>query len=301
MASDNASPKVSIVTPSYNQGKFVEKTILSVLCQNYSNLEYIFVDAVSNDETPDILERYRDRIDVLIIEPDKGQTDALNKGFQRATGDILAYINSDDCYANPRVISTAVQHFLDNPEIDVIYGRRNVIDDEGKFLHCMPYRPFSKDMLMLSDYIPQECVFWRRSIFEKSGFYVDMSFDFAMDYELWFRFLDHGAKFLSVNTFFGLFRWYADQKSQDQWRTKGLPEIARLHQKYLNQEIEEKVMIGYFQEHNFLVNPLTQKEAFSFCSRLWETTNSHKRRVWRRRSLDEWMFEINPKRQVRSA
>src|SRR5436853_3600755 len=96
-------PKVSIITPSFNQGSFIEKTILSVLGQDYPNLEYIIVDGDSSDQTPDILRKYESHVDVLIIEKDRGQADASNKGFKQATGRILAYLNSDDCYANHHV------------------------------------------------------------------------------------------------------------------------------------------------------------------------------------------------------
>ncbi|NJR64231.1 MAG: glycosyltransferase [Leptolyngbyaceae cyanobacterium CRU_2_3] len=163
------TPRVTIVTPSYNQGRFIERTILSVICQDYPDLEYILVDAVSTDHTQTVLERYEPQIDVLIVEPDRGQTDALNKGFNRSTGEIMAYLNSDDCYADKHVIATAVRYFHDNPDIDVVYGQRNCINANGRFTYCPPYRPFCQDNLLLSDYIGQECVFWRRSILNKRG------------------------------------------------------------------------------------------------------------------------------------
>jgi glycosyltransferase involved in cell wall biosynthesis len=287
-AENSPYPKVSIVTPSYNQGKFVEKTILSVICQDYPNLEYIVVDAVSKDETKEILEKYADDIDVIIVEPDKGQTDALNKGFNLCTGDILAYLNSDDCYANDTVVSTAVNYFRENPFIDVVYGQRNCIDEKGKFIYCSPYRPFHKEGLYLSDYIPQECTFWRRGIFEKAGSYVDESFHFAMDYELWLRFLSHDAKFLSVEEFFGLFRSYQQQKSIDLWQTVGLPEIARLHQTYLGRYIPEQEMIDYYQEHFFGVNPSVDISAFKFAQHVWGGYTVHKRDILKTKPIDEW-------------
>lgn len=280
-------PKVSIVTPSYNQGKFIENTILSVICQDYSNLEYIVVDAVSPDTTQDILDRYQNHINIAIIEPDTGQANALNKGFKRCTGEIMAYLNSDDCYASSDVISKVVAYFDKNPETDVIYGQRNSINEAGFFVYCQPYRPFSKEALYLSDYIPQECVFWRQSIFEKSGSYIDESFHFAMDYELWLRFLKHDAKFLSVEDFFGLFRTYQKQKSIDLWHTLGLPEIARLHNTYLGRYIPEKEMIDYYQEHSFCAHPVAHPEAFSFSQNLWGCFTTFKRDLVET-PLDRW-------------
>lgn len=280
--------RVSIITPSYNQGCFIERTILSVLGQTYDNLEYILYDALSQDSTPSVLERYQDKIDVLVSEPDRGQSDALNKGFRRATGDILAYLNADDCYASPTVISEVVKIFSENPDVSVIYGRRQIINDLGYFFTETPFRPFNLDLIYLADYIPQECTFWRRSIFEKCGSNIDETFSFAMDYELWLRFLKHDAKFLSVDSVFGFFRWYSDQKSQSQWLTHGLPEIERLHLQYLGRSIPETEMLGYYNEHMYQVSPQRDKDLFDFYHQVWEMTMWHKRNKLSLRPLDRW-------------
>lgn len=280
-------PKVSIVTPSYNQGKFIEQTILSVICQDYPNLEYILVDAASSDETSEVLERYQDHIDVLIVEPDNGQSDALNKGFRRSTGEIMAYLNSDDCYANKEVISRVVALFAEHPEVEVIYGQRNSINEEGRFVYCHPYRPFNKEALYLSDYIPQECTFWRRSIFERAGGQIDETFHFAMDYELWLRFLEYDAKFLSVEDYFGLFRTYREQKSIEQWQTRGLPEISRLHNAYLQRYIPEKEMIDHYYDHFFGIHPAVSTNALDFAQRVWGGFTTFKRDLYNLR-LDRW-------------
>jgi glycosyltransferase involved in cell wall biosynthesis len=288
------TPRVSVVTPSFNQGNYIEKTILSVLRQNYSNIQYILFDAISKDNTKNVLERYRHEFDVLKIEPDEGQVDALNKGFDLADGDIIAYLNADDCYANDNVISQVVQLFEEHPEVSVIYGRRIVIDDHGFYINEPPYREFCKSLLYWADYIPQECVFWRRSIFEKAGFKVDKTFSFAMDYELWLRFLEHDAQFLSVDQVFGLFRWYSDQKSQSQWQTHGLPEIERLHRKYLGHSVPESKMMGYYHEHYYQANPDHNKDLFDFYHHFWEVTMWHKRELLSHRPLDEWSYYRNP-------
>lgn len=285
------TPKVSIVTPSYNHGEFIEKTILSVICQDYPNLEYVLVDAASTDRTKDILQKYQDHISVLIVEPDRGQTDALNKGFRRCTGDILAYLNSDDCYADSTVISTAVGYFNQNPEIDVVYGQRNCIGKGGRFTYCAPYRPFCQDSLYLSDYISQECVFWRRGIFEKAGAYVDESFHFAMDYELWLRFLKHGATFLSVPEFFGLFRSYQEQKSIDLWETVGLPEIARLHQTYLGRYVPEEEMVDHYEEYFFGAHAQASPDAFKFAQHMWGSFVMYKKDLLNNQPIDTWGLE----------
>ncbi len=284
--------RVSVVTPSFNQGNFIERTILSVLSQDYPSLQYILFDAVSEDKTKEVLEKYKNEIDILVIEPDEGQTDALNKGFALADGDIIAYLNADDCYANANVISQVVSLFAENPDVSVIYGRRQIINDFGFFVGETPYREFAKSLLYWADYIPQECTFWRRSIFEKSGFQVDRTFSFAMDYELWLRFLDHEAKFLSVDQVFGLFRWYFDQKSQSQWHSHGLPEIERLHQKYLGHSVPEKEMMGYYHEHYYQASPEKDKALYDFYHHFWELTLWHKRELLSHRPLDHWVYQV---------
>lgn len=299
MNRDDASPKVSIVTPSFNQGEYIEKTILSVLCQDYKEIEYIVVDGLSDDKTLEILEKYKQYIDVILIEKDSGQSDALNKGFSLATGDILAYLNSDDCYASTDVISTAVKYFQNYPDVDVIYGRRDIVDECGFLVNFYPYQPFSKPILYLCDYIPQECSFWTRVIYEKAGSYISKEFDFAMDYELWLRFLEFDANFLAVDELFGLFRYYASQKSRAQWHTKGLPEIARLHQKYLNRYIPEAEMSDYFHEYVFGVNPNTDHRNYVFQHDLWITFVALKANLLATVPEDAWAktYKINPTRQ----
>lgn len=281
--------KVSIITPSFNQGKFIEKTIRSVLCQDYPDIEYIVVDGLSNDQTQQILQQYKDHIDHIIIEADDGQSDALNKGFDLATGDILAYLNSDDVYANSHVISDAVRYFQAT-DADVIYGLRYLISEAGYFVNVYPYRSFDQDIFVWCDFIPQECTFWTRSIFEQSGAFISREFDFAMDYELWFRFLEHGAKVLSVEEPFGLFRYYPHQKSIAQWQQKGLPEIARLHEKYNGSEIPEHIMHYYFWEYIYGINPSHNMNAYNTYHSLWKTFIEFKIKLLENAALDEWVY-----------
>lgn len=291
--------RVSIVTPSFNQGKFIEKTILSVLCQDYSNLEYIVIDGLSNDETSTILHKYKKYIDVVIVEKDDGQSDALNKGFKLATGDILAYLNSDDCYSDKSVISRVATHFNEKSNIDMVYGLREMINEDGYFQYSFPYHPFCKDTLYLTDYIPQECAFWRKEIFEKAGPFISREFDFAMDYELWLRFLDFGANFLAVDDVFGLFRSYASQKTIAQWQSKGLPEIAKLHQKYLGKTMSDEEMQNYFKQHVFGVNPTFHPETGTRHEQLWVYYATLKRQLLCRFPLDAWVFRCQENLQLR--
>lgn len=286
--------KVSIITPSYNQGKFIEKTLLSVLCQNYPNIEYIVVDGNSSDGTIEILEYYRDFIDHLIIEPDRGQSDALNKGFRLATGDILAYLNSDDVYADQNVVSTVIKYFQET-KADVVYGCRKFISEDGYQTNFHPYREYSKEYLVWTDYIPQECVFWGRDIFRKAGEWINEEFDFAMDYELWFRFLEHDARFYAAPETFGFFRYYPDQKSNSRWKTVGLPEIAKLHQRYNGSTIPQDKMYAYFAEYTF---GSSNQALISRFYESWRNYAEFESRIFECLPIDNWVYycQINPRR-----
>lgn len=178
-------PKVSIVTPSYNQGDFIEETICSVLAQDYSNLEYIIIDGGSTDNTVEIIRKYDDHL-AWVSEPDQGQTDAINKGFACATGEILAWINSDDTYL-PGAFHDAVQFLLSYPQVGMVYGDANLIDEQGRLLGRFPARQTDyKRLRRGSVHIPQQASFFRTELWRQVG-PLDPSFYFAMDYDLWVR------------------------------------------------------------------------------------------------------------------
>jgi glycosyltransferase involved in cell wall biosynthesis len=130
-------PRVSIITPSYNQASFLEETICSVLEQDYANLEYIIVDGGSKDGSVEIIRRYESQLAWWVSEPDQGQTDALNKGFGMASGDILAWLNSDDTYL-PGAISGAVEYLMSHPEAGLVYGDANLVDENGTVISRFP-------------------------------------------------------------------------------------------------------------------------------------------------------------------
>lgn len=178
-------PRVSIITPSYNQGQFIEETISSVLLQDYPALEYIVVDGGSNDGTVDILRRYERWLHWL-SEPDRGQTDAINKGLRVATGDILAYLNSDDLYL-PGGIHAIADYFRSHPTTGLVYGECRVVDEQGRVLGCLPRRGFSlRRMIERAEFLPQQATFWRREVMEKVGLFDDR-LRYAMDYEYFIR------------------------------------------------------------------------------------------------------------------
>ncbi len=182
----SSQPRVSIITPSYNQATFLETTIQSVLSQDYPNLEYIIVDGGSTDGSAALIEKYADRLAWWVSERDKGQTDALNKGFARATGEILAWINSDDTY-EPGAVSQAVAYLLAHPQAGMVYGDANLIDAQGGVLGKFP--ALQTDYARLRRgfvHIPQQSSFFRADLWRAVG-PLDASFYFAMDYDLWVR------------------------------------------------------------------------------------------------------------------
>jgi glycosyltransferase involved in cell wall biosynthesis len=294
-----SQPIVSIVTPSLNQGRFIERTVRSVVCQDYPAIEYLVLDAVSTDATVGVLRQYQDVIDVLIVEKDRGQADALDRGLRMARGDILAYLNADDCYASPQTISTVVRHFQANPDIDVVYGRRHTIDERGRFVDTTPSRPFSAEYLYRVDYIPQEATFWTRRIYEKAGGAIDRTFNFAMDYELWLRFLQAGGRFLAVPEVIGLFRAYDDQKTRALWESVGVPEIGRLHSLYLGRRLSVKEMMDSYHEYASGAHPEHDTETYLSFHRLWSVVVHHAR-VLGGISLDAWVHSAPIRAPVRS-
>jgi glycosyltransferase involved in cell wall biosynthesis len=183
---DTSSPLVSIVTPSFNQANFLEETIRSVLGQNYPAIEYIIVDGGSTDGSLEIIQRYANRLAWWVSEPDRGQTDAINKGFARARGEILAWLNSDDTYL-PEAVSEAVAYLQEHPQAGTVYGNANLVNESGTVLGRFPaaqtdYRRLRRGYV----HIPQQAAFFRASLWHQVG-PLDPTFYFAMDYDLWVR------------------------------------------------------------------------------------------------------------------
>ena len=181
-------PLVSIVTPSFNQGEFIDETIRSVLEQDYSNIEYIVIDGGSTDNTLSILQRYGDRLN-WISEPDEGQSDAINKGWRMASGEIWAWLNSDDVYM-PGAIRAAVEAMAKYPEAGMVYGNSIHIDRVGNPLKVHQPAEGYRRLPWLKDHIPpnipQPAAFMRADIVDQVG-YIDANLNYAMDYDLFFR------------------------------------------------------------------------------------------------------------------
>lgn len=178
-----ALPKISIITPSYNQGHYIEETIQSILSQGYPNLEYIIIDGGSNDSTVEVIKKYQDQITYWVSEKDKGQSDAINKGIKMATGDIVAWLNSDDVYT-PGTLQAVANAFIANPTAGIVYGDVESFFPDGRTdVWVNRFEPadfFSRVS------IHQPAVFWKRELHATFG-YIDESFYYLMDYDLWAR------------------------------------------------------------------------------------------------------------------
>ena len=223
---ENALPKVSIVTPSFNQAPFLEQTLRSVLGQDYPNLEYIVIDGGSTDGSLEIIQKYADRLAYWQSQPDQGQTDAINQGFARASGEILAWLNSDDLLL-PGAVSVAVRALHEHPEAAMVYGDALLINAEGKTIGKFPaaqtdYRKLRRGYV----HIPQQASFFRADLWRQVA-PLDVSFYFAMDYDLWVR-LAALAPLVYVPQLWAAFRLHGAGKSiaaDDRcW-----PEMLRVH------------------------------------------------------------------------
>ena len=204
-------PLVTVVTPSYNQGRFIRDTIESVLSQEYPNVEYIVIDALSTDETAAICAEYGDRL-TFISEKDRGQSDAINKGFKMARGEIVAWLNSDDVFL-PGAIGHVVEAFLREPDLGAVYGEGYQIDIDGnvkqRFSVTEPFNLWK--LVYMSDYILQQTVFFRREVFDDVGL-LDDTLHYGMDWEILIRIgKRHMLRYLPY--YMGSIREYGEAKT----------------------------------------------------------------------------------------
>lgn len=225
-----AAARISIVVPSLNQGPFIEKTLCSVLDQEYPNVELIVQDGGSRDGTIEILRKLSDRLSYWDSVPDTGQSDAINKGFVHAKGEIMAYLNSDDLLL-PGALTAVATYFEQHPDVDVLYGHRVVLNESSHEIGRWVLPPHSDQILKWVDYVPQETLFWRRGIWEKAGARIDDSFQFAMDWDLLLRFQEAGARMVRLPRFLGAFRVHSNQKTSTRIDDVGNDEMNRLRER----------------------------------------------------------------------
>ena len=223
---------ISIITPSFNQAPYLEQTIQSVLNQDYPNIEYFVIDGESTDDSVEIIKKYAKTlesrslllenqqqtvgpqsrsIDWWVSEMDAGQADAINKGFVRAKGEIIAWLNSDDYYL-PGTISALVKVFEENPDVVMVYGDLLAVDERGQTINILKYKQVSLQDLLCFEIIGQPSVFFRRKLLEKTGG-LDTTFHYLLDHHLWIRIAQHG-KVLHVPQTWAAARYHAEAKNR---------------------------------------------------------------------------------------
>ena len=206
------------MTPSYNQGEYIEEAIKSILNQGYENFEHIIVDNCSDDQTPEIIKKYPHV--VFICEPDEGQSDALNKGFSKASGDIIGWLNADDFYLED-TFNKVVSLFEKDEELDGVYSNVHFIDKHGNMTNDLITHRAVKWLSLFHCYIPSTTFFFNREILD-NGLRIDKDIHICMDKDFFANILHKGYKITYINDFFASFRWHESNKSLD------TPEVKRI-------------------------------------------------------------------------
>lgn len=239
-------PLVTIVTPSFNQGKFIEETILSVLTQDYNNLEYIIIDGGSTDNTLDVIRKFGKKLK-YISEPDYGQADAVNKGFSLAKGEILGWLNSDDTL-NPGAVDRIIKEFTKDPRLIMVYSDAHFIDKDNNVIGKYPSEDFSLNRLADNCFLCQPTVFIKAEVFKKIGMF-DINLDTCMDYDYWIRI---GKRFSIDRISYMKGIYHANSRMHNENKTissrkKVYRESMRIQKKYFG-KISKRWILAYIKE-----------------------------------------------------
>ena len=260
-------PKISIVTPSYNQGQFLEQTILSILNQHYPNLEYIIIDGGSTDNAVDIIKKYEKHLTYWVTEPDQGQTHAINKGFKMATGEIVNWVNSDDLL-EPDSLLTLAHAMEKDPNADVYFGDYRAIDGMNNFIYVRKSAPYHFRTLLWGRQLScQPAVFFRCRLLERFG-YLDQNKNFCMDTEFWIRIASNGVKFRQIKTPIGITRVHIDAKT------------TRLQQQLHNEHKE--IVWKYNALKRFTQGSKVENAYFLMANRFWRIMSAVNRMIFRK-------------------
>jgi glycosyltransferase involved in cell wall biosynthesis len=227
--SPQAWPRISVVTPSFNQGRFLRETLDSIHSQGYPNLEHIVIDGGSTDESRDLLVEYDQLLAYWVSEKDDGQTDAIARGFERASGEILCWLNSDDVFL-PGALAAVGEVFSRRSEVSFLYGDAIWIDENGGFIKEKKEQAFSRFVICWDhNFIPQPSTFWRADLYRRAGG-VDRSFNLAMDADLWLRMAEISEP-IHLSRPLSQMRFYGEQKNT-RMREQSLAEMRRLRDRY---------------------------------------------------------------------
>jgi len=233
---------ISIVIPSFNQGKFIERTIESVLGQKYIDVEIIVIDGGSTDGTVEILKKYGDKIK-WISEKDNGQTEAINKGMRMATGEIMAYLNSDDTYETD-TLHVVSKYFEENPKAMIVCGKGRHIDENDKYINDYPTEKVDVNVLKIKCPICQPTVFWRRKLWEDIGDFNE-KLNYAMDYQYWLRVAEK-YDFYFIDEYLANTRLHEETKTLSQ-KEEVAEEIIKIH-KNLFEKVDDTWILNYIGE-----------------------------------------------------
>ncbi|MDA9284274.1 glycosyltransferase [Flavobacteriaceae bacterium] len=268
----NKYPRITVITPSFNQGDFLKQTIKSVLSQNYPNLEYIIIDGGSTDDSVSIIEKFGKMIDYWVSEKDKGQTDAINKGLELATGELVTWINSDDLLLPNSLFEISKIYFKNKP--DLISASCIRIDEKNKYLytHCVP-KQLKFFTLRGMIYIDQPGTFWNKNFLNNK--FLDQSLEALMDHDLWYKLTLNKCKSVSLNYQTAAFRIHSESKTSTIMPQFKIEDVL-LRKKYINLEKPSflsitlyrlyKLSLGYYFK-SFIKTKFPSKELINFLNK----------------------------------